>query len=373
MLGIDRSGFSPRVQHKIVHAGVNGVSYQQASRDLAALSDLEIKPKPIERLVTKIGQERAAQRDAAVAEDQRLPLMARDVIADPGRPCPAVAMVSMDGGRLQVRSDQPSSSHHAGHWRESKVAVLETYRSDVHQADPDPHLPRCFLDLKRTTEMVRGLGHALPLGLEFAGEGPAATGDDPTAKEPVSDDETAKREGERSSRPGRPERLVRSVLASRRCVDEFGPMVQQAAWHWNFFGEGRRAFLGDGLAANWKVQSRYFASFTPVLDFVHALSYVLAAAFAGRTQAEGIKVYKRWIEAVWAGRVATILAELEARSAELGLPPQDCVESDPRKSSPHAIRPGAVEVAGGIAARTRLESDVVGVEARPPNSILERS
>jgi hypothetical protein len=33
---------------------------------------------------------------------------------------------------------------------------LETYQSDVHQADPDPDVPRCFLDLKRTKEMVRG-------------------------------------------------------------------------------------------------------------------------------------------------------------------------------------------------------------------------
>jgi len=39
MLGIDRTGLSPRVQRKVVHAGVNSVSYQQASRDLAALSD----------------------------------------------------------------------------------------------------------------------------------------------------------------------------------------------------------------------------------------------------------------------------------------------------------------------------------------------
>ena len=41
-LGVDHSGFSPRVQQKIVHAGVNSVSYQQASRDLAELSDLSV-------------------------------------------------------------------------------------------------------------------------------------------------------------------------------------------------------------------------------------------------------------------------------------------------------------------------------------------
>ncbi len=58
-----------------------------------------------------------------------------------------------------------------------------------------------------------------------------------------------------------------------------------------------------------------------ILDFVHALSYVFAAAFAGRPQADGEEFYKRWIHAVWSGQVATILPELAERSAELGLPP----------------------------------------------------
>jgi hypothetical protein len=168
-LGIDHTSFSPRVQQKIVHAGVNSPSYQQGARDLAELSDLKIAPKPVERLVRKIGQERIDQRDAAVAAHQGLPLMAKDVVANPTRSSPSVAMVSVDGGRLQIRSD-PSEPKQDSHWRESKVAVFETYQSDVQEVDPDPDVPRCFLDLKRTKEMVRGLGHSLPVGLEFDGE-----------------------------------------------------------------------------------------------------------------------------------------------------------------------------------------------------------
>jgi hypothetical protein len=321
-LGVDHSGFSPRVQQKIVHAGTNNVSYQQASRDLAELSDLNVAPKPVERLVRKIGQERIDQRDKAVASHERLPLMAKDVVANPKRSCPQVAMVSVDGGRLQIRSEplEASEPKRTSHWRESKVSVLETYQSAVHQADPDPHVPRCFLDLKRTMEMVRGLGHTLPVGLEFAVE-------NQTRKQ----DEAPEKGRGRVVRPGRPKRLVRSVLASRKCADEFGPMVHQAAWERNFFGAGRRAFLGDGLPVNWTIQRRHFASFTAILDFVHALSYVFAAAFAGRPQAEGAAVYKRWIQAIWSGQVATILPELEKRSTALGLPPPECVDSDPRK------------------------------------------
>ena len=318
-MGVDRSSLSPRVQQKVVHAGVNSVSYEQASRDLAELADLNVKPKPVERLVKKIGRERNDQRDAAVAVHRRLPLMDKDVVADPKRSCPQVAMVSVDGGRLQIRSE-PSEANQDSHWRESKVAVLETYQSEVHEADPDPHVPRCFFDLKRTKEMVRGLGHTLPAGLEFGAE-------NKTGKQ----DEAAKKGRARVARPGRPKRLVRSVLASRKCAEEFGPMVHQAAWERNFFGAKRQAFLGDGLPVNWAIQRRHFASFTAVLDFVHALSYIFAAAFAGRPQGEGAEVYKRWIQAVWSGQVTSILPELEERSTELGLPPSECADSDPRK------------------------------------------
>ena len=307
------------MQQKIVHAGVNSHSYRQASRDLAELSDLVIKPKPVERLVQGIGRERIDQRGGAVAAHDRLPLMAKDKVADPDRPSPSVAMVSVDGGRMQIRPE-PSQPKQDTHWRESKVGVLETYHSDTHQDDPDPDVPRCFRDLKRTKEMVRGLGHSLPVGLEFGPEKKAETPDAPPAKE-----------RSRKPRPGRPTRLVRSVLASRKCADEFGPIVHQAAWERNFFGAGRKAFLGDGLAVNWTIQRRHFASFTPVLDFVHALSYVFAAAFAGCPQAEGEETYKRWIQAVWAGQVATVLTELEARSTVLGSPPAECTESDPQQ------------------------------------------
>ena len=205
-LGVDRSSLSPRVQQKVVHAGVNSVSYEQASRDLAELADLNVKPKPVERLVKKIGRERNDQRDAAVAVHRRLPLMDKDVVADPKRSRLQVAMVSVDGGRLQIRSE-PSEPKQDSHWRESKVAVLETYQSEVHEADPDPHVPRCFLDLKRTKEMVRGLGHASPgPGIREANGAETQDG----ATEPGRS---------RKPRPGRPKRLVRSVLASRKCAE----------------------------------------------------------------------------------------------------------------------------------------------------------
>jgi hypothetical protein len=309
----------------MVRAGVKAESFQAASEELVEQCDLNIAPKPIERLVQRIGQERIDHRDGAVAAHEMLPLMQKDGVCDPNRPCPAVAMVSVDGGRLQVRS-APSDTPPSRHWRESKTAVLETYDGQSNAVDPDPDVPRCFLDLKRTTTMVRGLGHALPAGLELADDASP-----PAAK-------AAHRGRTRVSRPGRPQRLVRSVLASRARSEDFGPMMHQAAWERNFFGAQRRVFLGDGAGVNWTIQRVHFSTFLPVLDFVHALSYVFAAAFAGRSPTEGLPIYHRWIQAVWSGQVATLLPELEVRAGELGEPPEGCVESDPRRLVQEAWR-----------------------------------
>ena len=122
------------MKQKVVHAGVHSSSYQQAARDLNELSDRAIGPKPVERQTKRMGQERLAQHDAAVAAFQERPLMEKDTVAEPGRPCPPAAMASVYGGRLQVRSTateaSASPSEWSSHGRESKVAVLETSQSE---------------------------------------------------------------------------------------------------------------------------------------------------------------------------------------------------------------------------------------------------
>ena len=229
--GVDHSGFSPRVRPKVVPAGVHTVPYQPASRDRAELSE-----------------ERIDRRDAAVASRQRLPLMAKGEVANPKRSCPRVAMVSVDGGRPHNRPG-PAGPNQDSRWRESKVSVLGTDQSDLQEADPDPHVPGCSLDLKRTKEVMRGPGHALPVGSEFGGEN----------KTPKQDEATGKGR-DREPRPCRPERPVRGVPASRKRAEGFGPTMHQAAWGRDPQGAGRRAFSGDGLPVNWTIRRRHFAS-----------------------------------------------------------------------------------------------------------------
>ena len=56
-----------------------------------------------------------------------------------------------------------------------------------------------------------------------------------------------------------------------------------------------------------------------------------AAAMADRTKDEGGPIYLRWITWVWQGQVAQVIAEVAARAAELGPPPADASDTDPRQ------------------------------------------
>ncbi len=88
--------------------------------------------------------------------------------------------------------------------------------------------------------------------------------------------------------------------------------------------------MADGAENNWTMHRQLFSSFVPILDFIHALSYVFASAMAGRHFKEGWTVYERWIQWVWSGDVAQVIAALAVRQAELGMPAKDEAEGNPR-------------------------------------------
>ena len=221
------------MQQKVVYAGIHALSFELAAQDLEQLADLRVGAKQVERLTKRIGQERVEQRDAAVKDFRNRPLVEREGVADPGRVVPQVVMVSVDGGRYQNRERDESPGTVGSHWRESKVGVLETLASEVHVSDPDPDLPQCFLDAARTLKMAREIGHVasgteVPVPDLVAEPGPTAEAADSLAN------------GVKSlpprSRPGRPERLVRSVVATAAVAGVFGWLVNAAAWSRNFFG-----------------------------------------------------------------------------------------------------------------------------------------
>jgi hypothetical protein len=303
--------YSPTALKKVVYAGTQAASFFQGARDLKELAELDVSAERVRRATERIGDERVAERDAQAAAYEAMPIPARhSVPAD--QPTPAVACVQMDGGRLQLFDRaEPQRNEDDTFWREMKVGCLWSMTSKVSAEDPCPQLPASFVDPERMQRMVREIkGFSGP-------DGPA----DDEAEEPRIDE-----------RPGRPEPLARSVVATRHEVETFGKLLVSAAYQRGFAGAPRKAFVADGSDANWGVHRRHFSDYVPILDFIHALTYVYAAAMAGQALKDGWQAYRAWAQWVWSGQVGRVIDALELRQQELGEPtPQTS------KTAPSAI------------------------------------
>jgi len=344
-LGIDRSELSPELQRKVVYAGTQGGSFPQGSADLAEYLDLHINAKQVERVTERIGQQRCTERDAAVAAYQQLPLVERKDKPAAVVP-PALAVVGVDGGRLQVRGEHwgspastaaaplaapaaeeplPADDQHRGqHWREDKIGLLMTMTSEVQDHDPCPDIPPAFVDPTRIVQLARELKTKKAAAVADSPAEPAAAAATPETVEQVL------QEAGQPVRWQPPAVATKQLTATRQPWPAFGPHVAARAWSLGFYQAARQAFIGDGAANNWTLWRKHFSSFVPILDFIHALSYVFAAATAGRPFAEGWPCYVRWIGWVWRGQVEQVIVELAQRQVELGLPQPSEGETQPR-------------------------------------------
>jgi hypothetical protein len=249
------------------------------------------------------------------------------VRAAPEEPMTATVTPAISPAEANTTSAEPDSAAprpgRSKHWRADKVGCLMGMTSVVSASDPCPDIPAVFVDPLCSLKLAQEIGHsAVPQGTPF------------TKAQPQPEEADTE---ERRQRPGRPEIVSRRVVASRQDVDAFGPLLAAAAWAMGLFGAARRAFVCDGLSENWSVQKRYFPRWTPILDFVHALTYVYAAAMAGRTFAEGWPVYERWIKWVWGGKVSQVIKELTARQQELGPASKEDKEGSPRRVVQEAL------------------------------------
>jgi hypothetical protein len=313
-------GLSPGVLMKVVFAGVQASSFAQAEAEIKQLAELEISAQRIRRATERIGEERVAERQAAMRCWSGLTLPEQQ--ASPTAQSPPVACVEADGGRMQIW-DRPSRSararedaEHAGFWRETKVGCLLSMASQTHDVDPCPQLPPTFADSARMRQIAR----------EIKGFCSAEAQEDKLETE--------------SGRPlfQPPEVLVKSVVATRRPLEEFGQHLAAEAHARGFAAALRKAFVGDGAHANWSLWQTRFSHYTPILDFVHALTYVYAAAMAGHDIGKGWKNYLVWAQWLWSGEVQLLLAALEARQLEIGKPPKDASETDPRQIVAETLR-----------------------------------
>jgi hypothetical protein len=114
--------------------------------------------------------------------------------------------------------------------------------------------------------------------------------------------------------------------------DKFGRMMAAEADSRGFYHAAKQAFVCDGLPYNWTIQRKHFPRFTPILDFVHAVEHVYAAARCLRTEQQEVwRLHLQWANACWGGRVREVIAQLRAEQQDIGKPPTDADENDPRK------------------------------------------
>lgn len=293
-----------------MQASTKGGSFADAVEILAEQAEIEIEVKRLWRAVKRIGDERWEEEEAAAQAYEKLPLPAQQ--QSPVDQVPQVVSVQMDGGRLQTRDrketpgDQDEGSTY---WTEVKAGVLTTLHSEVHACDPCPELPPTFKDPGKMREIAKAIkGFTSP-------EKP------PEQEEKEPDDEPQKEEPDREGeRPGKPQPLVKSVVAMVGPSEQFGRRLASAAYARGFPAAQRKAFVSDGSETNWSVHRRHFSEYTPIVDFVHALMYVYAAAMAGRGASEGWAVFSQWAQWLWGGQVDLVIAALTERRAELGVP-----------------------------------------------------
>jgi hypothetical protein len=338
----------------MVHAGVNSGSFEDASENLDQIGETKISPGRIRRATERIGDERVHERDKLVEQWQELPLPQQQ--QSPTTNVPTVACVQMDGGRLQIFDRQEEEDDGAGvdanaveedgdadgsktHWRESKVGVLLSMRSEESLSDPCPTIPQTFIDPERIDRLSREIKNAGKKRSQASGPNAVAAQQEAAELEAALEAVAASKEAavEEAIRYKPPKIAEKTVVATQQDVTRFGPILASTAWLLGFAGAARKAFLGDGSETNWGVWRRYFSHYTPILDFVHAICYVYHAAMAGLPAEEAWETYCQWAQWVWSGKVNLVIDALATRLSEMDQPASDVPDSHPYKTVATAL------------------------------------
>jgi hypothetical protein len=204
--------------------------------------------------------------------------------------------------------DRPPSGRH---WQEDKVGLVMVMSSPLSPTDPSPDIPDTFVDAERVAQVVRGLKKSAALQAEGQ---PVKTPPEPDGQaEPEEPPEGQAYQG--------PKLQTRQVVASRQSWPRFGVLLASAAWLAGLAGATRKAFVADGAKAIWGVWQARFSSYVPILDFIHAMSYVYEAAKAvGQETGTGWRLYAEWITWTWQGQVGRVIEKLKPWQQANGKP-----------------------------------------------------
>jgi len=332
MLQLGTHGYTPSALYKIVTAAGEVKSHRVAAKILGVVGEIAISSRHVNRLTEEIGLELAAKRDRETDD------YIHHRREEPKTPAPERVAIALDGGRLMTRESGQGPGVHGEGWKEDKVACLLTLDGKTVAEDPHPQPPRCFLDAPKVDDLVREIQSShgrrtenelpqladLRLGNQALGAFRTPAGDT------TSSDDAAK---DRAWPPKRT-KDARTCVATMQDCHAFGKMVAAEAYRRNFTSAARGALLGDGSAWIWTQHAKWFKDLTPVVDFVHALTYLYVTATA---LAPSVTVrwpwYVAWMTQLWQGRVREVIADLESRQQALEPMPSDSPLSptDPRE------------------------------------------
>jgi hypothetical protein len=312
-LGLDARELTPLPVQRITNAGAEARSFKRAAIVMKQVAGQPVSAKTIERVVHDVGGELAQRRDADPKTD--------DALARRPEAPPLLAVVECDGGRIRTREPGHGPGvHRTGEgWRETKNACLIRARRTISEEDPEPEPPACFCDPRHVAKIAETEALSVASALPPPESGPRAS-ESPEAAELVPPADW------------HPKRVVRTVLSSMAESKDFGKQMAREAKRRRFAEAPARAFLGDGLPWNWSIWKRHFGEFTPILDFIHVLSYLfLAAKLVHQVHEEAWSQYLVWMRGAWQGDVAQVLEELRVWQAKLGEGPEGAADNDPRK------------------------------------------
>jgi hypothetical protein len=316
-LQLGTEGYSPSLLRQIVRQGGKAPSFREAAEDLQELARLTISPAHVRRLCARIGREWAEHQQQEVQAYQQ------DQLPRGYQAPPKVAALMLDGGRYQVRAEGQGPGVTAAAWKETKVACCQTLSSPERAKDPQPEPPRKFVEPVAVARLVSTMKARQAAGRS---EKPA-----PPAR---------RRRRLQKKRQG-PQVLVKTVVATTADAESFGWQVAAEAHRRGLDRAERKACVCDGSQALWALFGLHLlaSGFIAILDFVHLLTYLYAAAGAvrGKGTPAAWSLYERWLRLAWSGEVAPLLAALRDAARRAGEPPKEAAEDDPRRLLADAV------------------------------------
>lgn len=302
-------GYSPALVRKIVSQG-GRYAFAEAAHNLKELAGVELSAQHVLRLTERIGAEWAARRDGEL-EAFKQGRLARTYTQPP-----EAAAVMLDGGRVQTRAEPSAPGVTQPEWHEPKYGCFQTLDSPLPVGDPQPEPPAKFVDKARTPQLVQQIQRVRG-ATQARAESRRSGSRRPRRKRGVK----------------RRRHLVRTVVASMAGVKDFGYQVAAEVYKRGLDLAFRKACVCDGQASNWSVYEEHLkgVGFVAILDFLHLLTYLYAAAQAtGGSAAERWKRYVQWVTWAWQGQREKVLVALNATCARMGAPTPSAPETDPR-------------------------------------------